>query len=916
MQPLLVIKKENVDSERPVNKLNKISVQIKSQKTLLLLILLGSFFQFQAQDRIPFDQGKKYILSNVKVNGKISYNEQTVVTFAGLEKGQQITVPGEEISNAIKKLGKLGLFSDIDFYVNKIENDSIWLDLDIVELPKLNEVKFQGVKKSKTEALIKDNALTKGKIVNENLITTTKNYIENKYKKDGYFNTKVFIKTIPDTTEGNQVKMLVNIDKGDKLKISKITFDGNEKFSDAKLRSAMKNTKQINRFRVLKGSKFIKDKYKEDLTSIVDKYKEKGFRDARVVSDSVFLNAKKSKLAINIKVEEGKKYHFGDIKFLGNSVYSDQLLGRVLGIKKGDTYNGVLLEKRIADKSKPDGEDITNLYQNSGYLFSNVNAVEVKTANDTIDFEIRITEGPVAYFNNITVVGNDKTNDRVIYRELRTQPGQKYSKEDLVRTIREIGQLGFFDPEAIDPKFKNVDPSAGTVDIEYNVVEKGSSQIELQGGYGGGGFIGTLGLSFNNFSARNLFKKDAYKPLPMGDGQKVALRLQASSFFQTYSLSFSEPWLGGKKPIQFSSSLSHSKQFLYSGNSSNVDRTKSFNITSLSVGIAKRLTVPDDYFVFSSSVSFQYYDLNNYNTGLFTFGDGSSRNLAYTVGLSRNNKGVNPIYPTSGSEFSVSAKFTLPYSLFNGVNYGDLENQENYKLKYVDGSTLTTVPTSGGAIPAIDDYLQETAAGSGIYQTVGSDYTLATADRAKVDQEKFSWLEYYKLKFKADWYTRLAGTQSKALVLKALGEFGYLGAYNNGRGLVPFERFFLGGDGLANFSLDGREVVQLRGYPNQSLSSQDGATVYNKFSLELRYPLTLKAAASIYMLTFVEAGASYNTFKEYNPFVLQRSAGFGLRVFMPAFGLLGIDFAHGFDPVPGFTKPNGWETHFIIGQQF
>ncbi len=899
-----------------MNKLNKISVQIKSHKTLLLLILLGSFFQLQAQDRVPFDQGKKYILSNVKVNGKISYNEQTVVTFAGLEKGQKITVPGEEISNAIKKLGKLGLFSDIDFYVDKIENDSIWLDLDIVELPKLSEVKFQGVKKSKTDVLIKDNALTKGKIVNENLITTTKNYIENKYKKDGYFNTKVFINTIPDTTEGNQVRMLVNIDKGEKLKISKITFDGNEKFTDAKLRSAMKNTKQINRLRIFKGSKFIKDKYKEDLASIVDKYKEKGYRDARVVSDSVFLNAKKSKLAVNIKVEEGKKYHFGDIKFLGNSVYSDQLLGRILGIKKGDTYNGVLLEKRIADKSKPDGEDITNLYQNSGYLFSNVNAVEVKTANDTINFEIRITEGPIAYFNNITVVGNDKTNDRVIYRELRTQPGQKYSKEDLVRTIREIGQLGFFDPEAIDPKFKNVDPAAGTVDIEYNVVEKGSSQIELQGGYGGGGFIGPLGLSFNNFSARNLFKKDAYKPLPMGDGQKVALRLQASSFFQTYSLSFSEPWLGGKKPIQFSSSLSHSKQFLYSGSSSNVDRSKSFNITSLSVGIAKRLTIPDDYFVFSSSVSFQYYDLNNYNTGLFTFGDGSSRNLAYTVGLSRNNKGVNPIYPTSGSEFSVSAKFTLPYSLLNGVDYGDLQNQKEYKYKYAENSTLVTQPTSGGQQPAVGDYLQETATGSGIFQTVGTDYTLATADRSKVDQEKFSWLEYYKLKFKADWYTRLAGTQSKALVLKALGEFGYLGAYNNGRGLVPFERFFLGGDGLANFSLDGREVVQLRGYPNQSLSSQDGATVYNKFSLELRYPLTLKAAASIYMLTFVEAGASYNTFKEYNPFLLQRSAGFGLRVFMPAFGLLGIDFAHGFDPVPGFTKPNGWETHFIIGQQF
>ena len=884
----------------------------KTLKVFLIIVLFGNIFQLQAQEKTSFEQGKKYILANVKVNGKISYNQQTVVTFAGLEKGQNITVPGEEISNAIKKLGKLGLFSDIDFYVTKIETDSIWLDLNIVELPKLKEVKIQGVKKAKIEALIKDNALTKGKIVNENLITTTKNYIENKYKKDGYYNTKVFIKTVPDTTEGNQVKMLVNIDKGDKLKVSKINFEGNEKFSDKSLRSAMKNTKQINIIRVLKSSKFIKDKYQEDLTSVINKYKEKGYRDARIAKDSVFLNAKKTKLAINIKVEEGRKYRFGNIKFLGNSVYSDQLLSRVLGIKKGDTYNGVLLEKRIADKKKPDGEDLTNLYQNNGYLFSNVNAVEVKTVNDTIDFEIRITEGPIAYFNNITVVGNDKTNDRVIYRELRTQPGQKYSKEDLVRTIREIGQLGFFDPEAIDPKFKNVDPAAGTVDIEYNVVEKGSSQIELQGGYGGGGFIGTLGLSFNNFSARNLFKKDAYKPLPMGDGQKVSLRLQASSFFQTYSLSFSEPWLGGKKPIQFSTSISHSKQFLYSGRSTNVDRDKSFNITSLSVGIAKRLTVPDDFFVFSSSVSFQYYDLNNYNTGLFTFGNGASRNLAYTVGLSRNNKGVNPIFPTSGSEFSVSAKFTLPYSLFNGINYGDLENQKDYKIQYRTGAGLNFIPTTDGAIPAIGDYLKETATGSGIYQTVGSDYKLATADRAKVDQQKFNWLEYYKVKFKADWYTKLAGK----LVMRTLGEFGYLGAYNNGRGLVPFERFFLGGDGLANFSLDGREVIQLRGYPNQSLSKQDGATVYNKFSLELRYPLTLKAAASIYVLSFLEAGSSYDTFKEYNPFVLQRSAGFGLRVFMPAFGLLGIDFAKGFDAIPGYTNPNGWETHFIIGQQF
>ncbi len=841
----------------------------KSIKLFLTVLVLGNIFQAKAQERVPFDQGREYILADVKVIGKISYNEQTVVTFAGLEKGQKITVPGEEISSAIKKLWKLGLFNEIDTYVNRIDGDSIYIDMHISELPKLSEVKIQGVKKSKIEGLIKDNALTKGKIVNENLITTTKNYIENKYKKDGFYNTKVVINTIPDTTAGNEVKMLVNIDKGDKVKVSQITINGNEKFSDKRVRKAMKNTKTRFPLRFWKGSKYIKEKYQEDLDNIVSVYKEKGYRDARVVSDSITYNKEKNTIAIKLNIEEGNKYYFGNIKFLGNSVYSDQGLQKMLGIKKGDVYNGILLEKRIEDKTKPDGDDIKNLYQNNGYLFSTVNAVEVKTANDTIDFEIRIMEGPMAYFNKITVVGNDKTNDKVIYREIRTRPGQKYSKEELVRTIRELGQLGFFDPEALEPKFKNVDPAAGTVDIEYNVVEKGSSQIELQGGYGGGGFIGTLGLSFNNFSIKNIFKKEAYTPLPMGDGQKLALRLQGSTYFQTYSLSFTEPWLGGKKPVQFTGSISHSKQFLYNG-SNDVDRDKSFNITSLSFGIAKRLNVPDDYFTLSQAISFQYYDLNNYNTGLFTFGDGSSRNLAYTVGLSRNNKGLNPIFPMYGSEFSITGKFTLPYSLFNGVDYKNLENKSEYQNQ--DG----------------------------------------TPNQSKIDQKKFDWLEYYKIKLKADWYTKIYGK----LVLRSLGEFGFLGAYNNDRGLVPFERFFLGGDGLANYSLDGREVIQLRGYPNQSLSSNDGGTIYNKFSLELRYPITLKSAASIYALTFLEAGASYDEFKDYNPFQLQRSAGFGLRVFMPAFGLLGIDFGHGFDPVPGGTQKNGWETHFIIGQQF
>ncbi|WP_396177997.1 outer membrane protein assembly factor BamA [Flavobacterium sp.] len=922
MKQLSATKSASEDSEKQVNKLNNFLVLYKSLPLLMSVLFFGSIFQATAQDRLPFDQGKTYILADINVTGKVTFNQQNVILYSGLEKGQSITVPGEQISNAIKKLGEVQLFSEIDFYINRIEGDSIYLELSLNELPKLKEVKITGVKKSKVEDLIKENSLTKGKIVNENLITTTKNYIENKYRKDGFYNTKVNIAVTPDTTSDNEVKMLVGIDRGEKVKIKSIVFEGNEKFSDKKLRKAMSNTKQRNFIRVLKRSKYIKDKYEEDLKSVVNKYKERGFRDARIKSDTVIYNREKNELDIKISLVEGKKYYFGDIKFLGNSVYTDQGLRNLLGIKKGDVYNGVLLEERIADKTKPDGEDITNLYQNNGYLFSQINAVEVRTANDTIDFEIRIMEGPLAYFNKITVVGNDKTNDKVIYRELRTRPGEKYSKEELVRTIREIGTLGFFDPEAIDPKFKNVDPAAGTVDIEWNLVEKGSSQIELQGGYGGGGFIGTLGLSFNNFSARNMFKKEAYRPVPMGDGQKVALRLQGSNFFQTYSLNFSEPWFGGKKPVSFNTSLSYSKQFLNNFSSNDVDRTRSFNIISLSVGLSKRLTVPDNDSYLSQALSFQYYDLNNYNTGLFTFGDGSARNFAYTVGFTHTNKGSNPIYPMYGSEFSVTAKVTPPYSLFNGIDYGDLGNQKEYKRQY--GPNDTYPVTNEQYDPQVGDYIQVNYDDNGNPRYTKVDtYQEASADASKVDQKKFNWLEYYKIKMKADWYTKVYDK----LVLRTLGEFGYLGNYNSERGNVPFERFFLGGDGLANFALDGREVIQLRGYPNQSLTpfstnpetrqtTQDGATIYNKFSLELRYPITLKQQASIYVLAFAEAGAAYNSFKNYNPFQLQRSAGFGLRVFMPAFGLLGIDFGHGFDPVPGQVNPHGWETHFIIGQQF
>ena len=523
----------------------------RTVKKYILIIFVLAEFVANAQET-TFDKGKKYTLGGIEVTGIKSYNKQTVITYTGLRVGQQITVPGEEISAIINKLWKLQLFSDVNFYITDIQGDKVFLELNIQELPTLSEVVIRGIKDNKKDAIIQETDLKKGKKITESFITDTKNYIQNKYKKQGYLNSKVAIATTPDSVETNTVKMIVNIDNGEKIKVRTITFSGNEQLPDKKLKKKLKNTKQKQFLRFWKKSKYIQEDYKEDLVSLVDAYKEKGYRDARVLSDSIIKNDDNT-IDINIKIEEGNKYYFGDINFTGNTVYTDEQLGRILGIKKGDTYNGVLLKKRIADTDKPDGQDLTNLYQNNGYLFSNINPVELSAENDTITFEIRIVEGKPAYFNNITAVGNDKTNDHVIYRNLRTKPGELYSKENVVRTIRELGQLGYFDPEQISPNFKNVDPNSGTVDIEYALVEKGSSQIELQGGYGGGGFIGTLGLSFNNFAIGDLFKKEAYQPVPMGDGQSLALRLQASRFFQTYSFSFAEPWLGGEKPVQFSS---------------------------------------------------------------------------------------------------------------------------------------------------------------------------------------------------------------------------------------------------------------------------------------------------------------------------------------------------------------------------
>ncbi|TMM32138.1 outer membrane protein assembly factor BamA [Polaribacter aestuariivivens] len=801
---------------------------------------------------IAFETGKEYILGGISVTGLQKFSEETVRVFTGLRYGQPIKLPGDKLTSAIKKLYESKQFSDVDVYLAKIDGETVYLQFDVKELPQLNQVKITGVKKSKAKELIKEAELTLGKQVTDNLIVTTRNYFTKKYTDKGFLKTKVSLDVKKDTADVNIVNMSVFIDKGKRIKIKDIIFTGNKALSGRKLRKAMKNTKEKFFGRFWKTSKYIEEDYQEDLESILDKYSRLGYRDARILSEGISWNEDNT-ININIQLEEGKQYRFAEILFVGNKEYTDEQLQQILRIDKGDVYNGAVLKERVKGDGTPTSFDIASEYQNNGFLFSQVNAVETKVENDSITVEIRIREDEKARIKKVTVSGNDKTNDHVIFRELRVKPGDLFSRREIIRSIREIGQLGFFDQNVVPdvvPDYQNK-----TTDINFNVVEKGGSQIELQGGYGGGSFIGTLGLSFNNFSIRNIFNKEAYKPLPMGDGQKLSLRLQSSRTFNTYSFSFTEPWLGGRKPKSLSFSVYSSNQFQFDFQTGNVDRNQKLGIVGASIGLGERLKWPDDYFQLSQTISYQSFNLKNYGfrVGSDVLNNGSLNNLSYSANISRNSAGPSLIFPTYGSEFSVGVKATLPYSLLNNKDYSTLDPAEKYK-----------------------------------------------------------WLEYYKFNAKGKWYTSF----TDKLVLMSNAEMGYLGFYNSELGQNPFERYFVGGDGIAQFQLDGRETIGLRGYENNRLSSIEGGTIYNKFQLELRYSITDSPSASIYTLGFLEAGNSYDNFQEFNPFQVKRSAGLGIRIFMPAFGLLGIDFAHGFDPLPGQNEKSGWQTHFIIGRQF
>ena len=869
--------------ERLVNKLKLI--MDKQKVNLLFLLLTFTVFISKAQEIIPetqkpndtitvnqsidtipkkvislsdvnFRKVNTYILGGISVKGNQQFSDQSIMVFSELVVGQPIKIPGDKLTAAIKKLWNSKLFSNVDVYVVKIDDNTIYLEFEVQELSKLSTVKFEGIKKSKATDLQKETEFQTGAMLTENLITTTKNYIKKEYVDKGYLRTKVTINTKIDTTNNNAEKALVLIDKGEKIKIKNLRFSGNSSFKDKRLKKLLKKTKQKNIAHFFKPSRYREKEYNEDLESLIEKYREKGFRDAQILKDSISWNDDNT-INLDISVNEGNKYHIGDIKFLGNTVYSDEQLNGFLGLSRGDVYNGKVLNERVKGDGSPDSEDITNTYLNNGYLFSSVTPVETNVVNDTIDIEIRIREDEPANIRKVTLIGNEVTNDHVILREIQTRPGSLFSRKDIIRTIREVGQLPFIDAENIVPDVK---PNYGdkTVDLEYSVAEKGASQIELQGGFGGGSFIGTLGLSFSNFSVKNIFNAKEYRPVPRGDGQSLALRAQASRFSKTYSFSFTEPWLGGKRPRSLSFSVFSSSQFSYDYVTRDVDKSQKLNIAGASIGISQRLKWPDDYFTLSTVLSYQRYTLNNFFLGSFGFNNGISNNLSLAVNFGRNSAGPNPIFPTTGSQFNIGAKVTPPYSLFSDKDYANL-----------------------------------------------------------TDQDRFELLEFYKINFSGKWYTTLAGKPGHQFVLMSNAEFGFLGAYNNDLGISPFERFYVGGDGLSTGQFDGRTTVGLRGYENNSLSSNSGGTIFNKFSFELRYPLTLKPSASIYALGFLEGGNSFDGFNNFKPFNLKRSAGLGIRIFMPAFGLLGIDFGHGFDDnlrLPG--QKSGWQTHFIIGQQF
>lgn len=880
---------------------------LKYIKILTLFICITAFaYQGMSQiqvgndlSEIDYSLPRDYEIGGITVTGVKYLDPQVLVMLSGLQVGETISVPGEKITNAIRKLWEQGLFEDVSItYINKIGR-KIFLNIDLKERPRISKFSFKGVKKSEADELRKKINLTRGDVATEHTYTKTTRIIEDYFFEKGFYNVDVDVQAEPDTTRDNYVNLTLNIDKGPKVRIAEINIEGNEELSDAQVRKAMKETKVKGNFdplnplgptvvnalwdfvrfkpkaamtkitdyfadnyrvRIFKSSKYLENNYEDDKQKIIDKYNQSGYRDAYIVSDSIYRIDDKN-LGISIKIDEGDKYYFRNITWVGNTKYDTAYLNRVLGIRKGDTYNKELLMTNLTYAEG--GYDISSLYMDDGYLFFNVEPVEVRAENDSIDLEIRMFEGDQATIRKVSVTGNTKTNDHVAVRELYTKPGQLFSRSDVIRTTRELAALGYFNAETLNPEIKP-NPADGTVDIEYHVEETSSDQIELSAGWGYNKLILTLGLTLNNFSVKNMFKKGAWTPLPGGDGQKLSLRVQTyGTSYLYYGASFTEPWLGGKKPNAFTASIYHS---LYTNEyPKSSPNFASFKTTGISFGLGRRLTWPDDYFTIYHGINLMRYKLNNYAT-IFNFGTGNGNFnvISYNVSIGRNSVS-QPIYPRYGSELVMSLELTPPYSSINSVDY-----EQEYP---------------------------------------------GTANKAKREDAMYKWVEFHKWKFKLAWYTELYDK----LVLMTRVRFGYLGCYNKDIGITPFQRFYLGGDGLSNYNFDGREIIGMRGYGNQTLTpyfyadENLGGNIFTKYTMEVRYPLSLNPTATIYALAFVEAGNDWLGVQNFNPFDVYRSAGLGVRIYLPMFGMLGIDWGYGFDDVYGVNNANKSQFHFSIG---
>ncbi len=825
-------------------------------RLVLTLALVGGWLGHTAQAQQAGDEPKKYELGGISISGARYLDPNTLIGLTGLRVGDPINVPGEEIGKSIRKLWAQGILGDVSVTVARIEGNKIFLDYNLKERPRLSKFTFTGIRKGQTEDLTKKITLIRGKVVTDALLNNTRSQIRKFFVNKGYLDTKVNVVQVADSSLSNSIALRIDVDKGAKVRVHDIAFEGNTAFKDSKLKKKFKKTKERKSYKFLTPGKFQKSEYEDDKKKLIEFYNTEGYRDAIIVSDTVVRDDKG--LALSIKVDEGPKYYFRHITWSGNYLYDDKTLANVLGIKPGSPYSKEVLDKRL--NYNPTGQDISSLYLNDGYLFFTIDPVETKVEGDSIDIEMRMSEGVQAHIKDINISGNTKTSDHVLRRTLRTLPGDKFNRELLIRSQREIATLGYFDPEkiGINPVPNQAD---GTVDINYTVVEKPSDQVTLSGGWGGyAGFIGTVGLVFNNFSLRKAGTLRNWTPVPAGDGQRLSLNVQANGVqYQAYSFSFTEPWLGGRRPNSFSFSLNHSVQRV--GVSTDAATSSFIKVNSATVGLGRQLRVPDDYFTLSNSLSYSQYQTQNYGI-IPGAASGTFNNITLNTTLARNSID-NPTYTRRGSSLSLSVSLTPPYSLLN-------------------------------------------------------------PDHPSNNQ----WIEFHKWMFDASFFTPIVGK----LVLNTRAHFGFLGTYNSNRQIGPFERFKMGGAGLGyngggNY-LVGTDYVGLRGYddpgaafaiPTAQGSNAAGGIAFNKYVLEMRYPVSLNPAATVYVLAFAEAGNAYDSYQNYNPYKLYRSAGVGARIFMSAFGLLGFDFGHGFDsvvPLPGNSAtqdPNHF--HFIIGQQ-